>query len=144
MEEKTYRAFVVNPQEFLTNHGHESIVELADEATCEHFKAKIVTSPAAKEGFEKLVVQSSGPGSEIHWECYVRIVERVEEEAYIPTLFRPGRMGLDKQGLKHALEERDKRDAEKKKTMTTELEERRKRKQEIVDGLLKKSDEEKK
>jgi len=142
MGEKTYRVFVENPQEFLAKHGQVTIQVLEDDMG-EHFNAKIMTSATPQESMDKLLVQGKGPASQTNRECYVKVMERIEEEAYIPTFFRPGRMGLDRQGLKHALEERKRRDAEKKKTMTTDLEERRKRRQEITEDLLKKPEEKK-
>jgi len=131
-ESRTYRVFAPDVNEFRRQKG-EFEQELADENTKEHFQARIVLSDEPLEGYDLLIVQSKKMGSDYHEQCYVKIVERVEEDEEAGTIFRGQRLG-QRRGymLESMLQEREQK---KKDVMTTQLEERLKKKQELLRAL---------
>jgi len=136
---KTYSVFTPEDKlgKFEAHEGEVFTEILMDTETREQFTAKIMVSQSPQEGYDKLLIQ--GRGFFIGGDWYVKILERVEEEAAPVTVFEAARLGARRGYMLRSMmaEEKEKL---KKETMTTELEKRLKRKREIVKKLLEKKE----
>jgi hypothetical protein len=135
---KTYTIFVPENdlEKFLKQEGEILDETLIDEETREQFQAKVIVSRTGGKDFHNLHLQ--GRGAFLSGEWFVKITETEEEEDEGFTIFESKRYGQRRGYMLRSMMAEGDKAAEKKETMTTELQKRLKQKQKLVEELLKK------
>ena len=135
---KTYTIFVPEDdlEKFLKQEGEILDETLIDEETREQFQAKVIVSRTGGKDFHNLHLQ--GRGAFLSGEWFVKITETEEEEDEGFTIFESKRYGQRRGYMLRSMMAEGDKAAEKKETMTTELQKRLKQKQKLVEELLKK------
>jgi hypothetical protein len=135
---KTYTIFVPENdlEKFLKQEGEILNETLIDEETREQFQAKVIVSRTGGKDFHNLHLQ--GRGAFLSGEWFVKITETEEEEDEGFTIFESKRYGQRRGYMLRSMMAEGDKAAEKKETMTTELQKRLKQKQKLVEELLKK------
>lgn len=135
---KTFTIFVPEDdlEKFLKQEGEILNETLIDEETREQFQAKVIVSRTGGKDFHNLHLQ--GRGAFLSGEWFVKITETEEEGDEEFTIFESKRYGQRRGYMLRSMMAEGDKAAEKKETMTTELQKRLKQKQKLVEELLKK------
>jgi ABC-type phosphate transport system auxiliary subunit len=135
---KIYTIFVPEDdlEKFLKQEGEILNETLIDEETREQFQAKVVVSRTGGKDFHNLHLQ--GRGAFLSGEWFVKVIETDEEEDEGFTIFESKRYGQRRGYMLRSMMAEGDKAAEKKETMTTELQKRLKQRQKLVEELLKK------